>query len=162
MNNDVPNLPQTPGDLNLAEQKQSILAAIVASSDDKIVSKTLDGIITSWNRAAEEMFGYTEAEAVGRHISLIIPHERLDEEAYIIGQVSKGNRVDHFTTERRAKDGRLVPISLSVSPIIDESGRVIGASKIARDISEQLAAQHENARLYEQVKALNDKKDEFI
>jgi len=149
-------------DLNLAEQKQSILAAIVASSDDTIVSKTLEGIITSWNRAAENMFGYTEAEAIGKHISLIIPHERLQEETYIIGEVSKGNKVDHFTTERQTKSGRLIPISLTVSPIVDEFGRVIGASKIARDISEQVAAQQENLRLYEQVKALNDKKDEFI
>lgn len=159
----VPDLSQTPeNNLDLAEQKQSILAAIVASSDDTIVSKTLEGIITSWNRAAERMFGYTEAEALGKHISLIIPHERLQEETYIIGEVSKGNKVDHFNTVRQAKDGHHVPISLSVSPIMDASGRVIGASKIARDISEQLAAQQENARLYEHIKALNDKKDEFI
>src|ERR1700749_4700798 len=122
MDKPLPNPAQAPkNDLNLAEQKQSILAAIVASSDDTIVSKTLDGIITSWNRAAESMFGYTEAEVIGKHISLIIPHERLDEEAYIIGEVSKGNKVDHFTTERQAKDGRLISISLTVSPIIDQS-----------------------------------------
>jgi PAS domain S-box-containing protein len=146
----------------IANEKQAILAAIVDSSDDTILSKTLEGIITSWNKAAERMFGYTESEIIGQHISIIIPPERLQEEAFIIGEVSKGNKVDHFHTVRLAKDGRKVSISLSVSPIVDESGKIIGASKIARDISEQLAAQEENARLYEQVKTLNDKKDEFI
>jgi PAS domain S-box-containing protein len=143
-------------------EKQGMLAAIVDSSDDTIVSKTLDGIITSWNKAAEKMFGYTEQEIIGKHISIIIPNERLQEETYIISEVSKGNKVDHFQTIRRAKDGRQIPISLTVSPIVDESGKIIGASKIARDISDQVRAQEEKARLFEQVKALNDKKDEFI
>lgn len=145
-----------------ANEKQGRLAAIVDGSDDTILSKTLDGIITSWNKAAGQMFGYTEAEAVGQHISMIIPKDRLQEEAFIIGEVSKGNKVNHFHTIRLAKDGSEIAISLSVSPITDEAGKVIGASKIARDISEQLAAQEEKARLYEQVKQLNDKKDEFI
>jgi PAS domain S-box-containing protein len=152
-------------DISLNKQtteKQGMLAAIVGSSDDTIVSKTLEGTITSWNRAAERMFGYTEQEAVGQHISLIIPQERLNEETYIISEVSKGNKVDHFETERIAKGGKLIPISLSVSPIIDDNGKIIGASKIARDISEELAIQQEKARLYEEIKALNDKKDEFI
>jgi len=139
-----------------------MLAAIVASSDDAIISKTLEGIINSWNPAAERMFGYTETEVLGKHISLIIPPERLQEEAFIIGEVSKGNKVDHFHTVRLAKDGRQVAISLSVSPIVNDSGMVIGASKIARDISEQLSVQQEKERLYEQVKILNDRKDEFI
>lgn len=145
-----------------ASEKQGMLAAIIGSSDDTIVSKTLDGKITSWNRAAENMFGYTEAEALGKHISLIIPPDRLNEESFIINEVTKGNKVDHFQTLRLAKDGRLVPISLSVSPISDENGKIIGASKIARDISEHLAVQEEKARLYDEIKALNDKKDEFI
>ena len=145
-----------------AVEKQGMLAAIIDTSDDMILSKTLEGVITSWNKSAERMFGYSEAEAVGQHISLIIPTERLDEEAYIIGEIRKGKKVDHFHTLRRAKDGRLVPISLSVSPVTDASGKVIGASKIARDISGHQADQEEKARLYEEVKALNDKKDEFI
>ena len=149
-------------DRRRAAEKQGVLAAIVGTSDDTIVSKTLDGIITSWNRAAERMFGYSESEAIGQHISLIIPPERLDEEAYIIGEVSKGNKVNHFQTLRRTKNGMLVPISLSVSPVVDENGKVIGASKIARDISAEQAAQQEMARLYEQLKELNAKKDEFI
>ncbi|MES2277158.1 MAG: PAS domain S-box protein [Bacteroidota bacterium] len=145
-----------------AAERRGILAAIVDTSDDAILSKTLGGIITSWNKAAERMFGYTEAEVLGKHISIIIPPERLNEEDYIIGEIASGNRIDHFHTFRQAKDGRLIPISVSVSPIIDDNGRIIGASKIARDISEQVSLQEERARLYEQVSALNDKKDEFI
>ncbi len=145
-----------------AAEKQGVLAAIVDTSDDTILSKTLDGTITSWNKAAVKMFGFTEAEAIGKHISLIIPPERLNEEAYIIGEVSKGNKVDHFQTVRRTKNGGLVPISLSVSPVIDEHGKVIGASKIARDISTEQASQQEMAQLYRQLKELNEKKDEFI
>jgi PAS domain S-box-containing protein len=146
----------------MADEKQAVLAAIIATSDDAIVSKTLEGIITSWNKAAMQMFGYTEIEVVGQHISLIIPAERMEEESYIISEISKGNKIDHFHTFRKAKDGRLIPISVSVSPIMNESGKIIGASKIARDISEQLSLQEEKARLYNQIKALNDKKDEFI
>jgi PAS domain S-box-containing protein len=145
-----------------AVEKQGVLAAIIDTSDDTILSKTLDGTITSWNRAAVRMFGYTEAEAIGQHISLIIPADRLSEETFIIGEVRKGNKVDHFQTFRRTKNGTLIPISLSVSPVIDDNGKVIGASKIARDISAEQASQQETARLYEQLKELNAKKDEFI
>ena len=130
-----------------AEEKQSILASIIDTSDDTILSKTLGGIITSWNPAAEKMFGYTEAEALGKHISLIIPLVRRSEEEFIIGEIIKGNRVDHFQTIRIAKDGREIPISLSISPITDGTGKIIGASKIARDISEQQAG-HEATRSY--------------
>lgn len=149
-------------DRKVAAERQGIISAIVDTSDDTILSKTLDGIITSWNRAAEHMFGYTKAEAIGQHISLIIPEDRLEEETYIIGEVIKGFKVDHFQTLRKAKSGKLVPISLSVSPVIDESGEIIGASKIARDISAEQASQQETARLYEQLKVMNAKKDEFI
>jgi PAS domain S-box-containing protein len=143
-------------------EKHARLAAIVNSSDDTILSKTLHGIITSWNAAAERMFGYTREEAIGKHISLLIPPTHLKEEEFIIGQISQGNKVDHFETVRVAKDGRLIPISLTVSPIMDGKGNIIGASKIARDIIAQQEAQETAARLYEQVKILNDKKDEFI
>lgn len=149
-------------DRQQASEKQGVLAAIVGTSDDTILSKTLDGIITSWNKSAERMFGYTEAEAIGQHISLIIPSDRLAEESYIIGEVSKGNKVDHFQTMRRTKDGRLVPISLSVSPVVDDKGNIIGASKIARDVSREQMTQQELAALNEKLKELNKKKDEFI
>ncbi|MBC7399022.1 MAG: PAS domain-containing sensor histidine kinase [Mucilaginibacter sp.] len=108
------------------------------------------------------MFGYTEQEAIGKHISLIIPTERLQEETYIIGEVIKGNKVDHFQTYRQAKDGKQVPLSITVSPIVDDRSNIIGASKIARDISDQIKSQEEMTRLFEQVKELNAKKDEFI
>jgi PAS domain S-box-containing protein len=142
--------------------KQAQLAAIVNSSEDSIISKTLQGYITSWNNAAERMFGYTEEEAIGRHISLLIPPTHLKEEDYIIDQIRQGNKVNHFETIRVAKDGRPIPLSLTISPITDENGQVIGASKIARDISDQKEAQEIAAHLYKQVKELNDKKDEFI
>src|SRR5262249_46296847 len=116
------------------------LAAIVESSDDAIISKTLDGIIQTWNRAAERLFGYSSAEAVGRSITLIIPPERLDEEGTILERIRSGQRIEHFETVRVTKDGRMVDISLSVSPMRDGSGRIIGASKIARDITERVQA----------------------
>lgn len=145
-----------------ATEKQGMLAAIVNNSDDAIVSKTLEGMITSWNNAAARMFGYTEAEAIGRHISLIIPQERLAEEDYIIGEIKKGHSVSHFETIRVTKNGDFIPISLTVSPILNEEKTIIGASKIARDISEKVAAHEELEQLYRQVKNLSDKKDEFI
>lgn len=110
------------------------LAAIVESSDDAIVGKTLQGVILSWNGAAERLFGYSAEEAIGRHISLIIPEDRLDEESEILSRLSQGKSIRHFETLRRHKDGSLVDISLTVSPVCDEEGRVVGASKIARDI----------------------------
>jgi PAS domain S-box-containing protein len=118
-------------------EKNARLASIIGSTEDTILSKTLQGIITSWNPAAERMFGYSESEAVGKHISLIIPDSRLSEEDYIISQVKLGKKVDHFETVRITKDGHEVPISLTVSPLYDEQGNVMGASKIARDISER-------------------------
>lgn len=147
---------------NGLEEKQALLNAIIMSSDDAIVSKSLDGIITSWNPAAERMFGYLSNEAVGRHISLIIPDDRLSEEDFIIGQVRSGKKVDHFETIRKRKNGELVPISVTVSPVIDDYGKIIGASKIARDISDQQKAQQEKAELLDKLKELNSKKDEFI
>lgn len=118
-----------------ASQYQRLLAAIVDSSDDAIVSKDLNGIITSWNRSAERLFGYTSEEAVGRSITLIIPPERLDEEAHILEKLRRGERVDHFETVRMRKDGSKLDVSLTISPVKDAQGRVIGASKVARDIS---------------------------
>ena len=113
------------------------LAAIVESSDDAIVSKDLNGIVMSWNAGAERLFGYTADEMIGHSITKIIPSERLAEEAYVLSQLRAGLRVDHFETVRRTKSGEPIDVSLTVSPIRDAAGRVIGASKIARDISER-------------------------
>jgi len=136
-------------------EKHTRLAAIVNSSDDTILSKTLQGIITSWNGAAERMFGYTAEEAIGQHISLIIPPERLNEEEFIIGRIRKGLKVDHFETVRIAKDGTEVQLSITVSPITDANGVIIGASKIARDISAQLEAQELSQRYTERLEIMN-------
>ena len=141
--------------LRESAERKARLAAIVESSDDTIVSKTLQGVITSWNKAAQRMFGYTAEEAIGKHISLIIPPSRLKEEDYIIGEIRAGNKVDRFDTIRMTKDGREIPLSLTVSPIIDDEGRIIGASKIARDISAQVAAQEATRRYTERLEIIN-------
>lgn len=125
----------------LGEIKQATLSAIVESSADAIVGKNLDGIITSWNKGAERIFGFKESEALGQHISLIIPPERLEEESKIISRLKKGKRIDHFETIRRNKRGNEIPVSLSISPIKDGSGNIVGASKVARDITSQRKAQ---------------------
>jgi PAS domain S-box-containing protein len=114
-----------------------LLASIVESSDDAIVSKSLDGIIQSWNAGAERLFGYSAEQAIGRHISLVIPPERLAEEDDIVASLKAGKRIDHVETERVRSDGQRVQVSLTISPIRDASGVVIGASKIARDVTER-------------------------
>lgn len=116
------------------------LAAIVESSDDAIITKNLGGVIQTWNRSAEHMFGFTAEEAIGQPITILIPDDRLHEEEDIIAKLRRGERVLHFETVRRRKDGSLVPISLTISPVRNASGEVIGASKIARDISLQIEA----------------------
>lgn len=123
------------------ERNAALLAAIVDSSDDVIVSKNLDGIITSWNKGAERTFGYSAAEAVGKHITLIIPSDRLEEENEILRRLRRGERVDHFETVRQRKDGVLLDMSLTISPIRDAAGHIIGASKVARDITLQKRAE---------------------
>jgi PAS domain S-box-containing protein len=150
-------------------EEQAYLAAIVESSDDAIISKDLNGVVRSCNAAAERMFGYSAAELVGRPIRLIIPADRQAEEDDIIARLRRGERVDHFQTVRRAKDGRLLDVSLTVSPVRDASGRVIGASKIARDITEQKRAAAERERLLEaervaraEAERANRTKDDFV
>lgn len=124
-----------------AERGMGELAAIVESSDDAIVGKTLEGIVTSWNQGAERLLGYSAEEMIGQSILKLIPEDRLEEEAQILGRLGRGERVDHYETVRRRKDGRLVDVSLSISPIRDGSGRLVGASKIARDITERKRAE---------------------
>jgi PAS domain S-box-containing protein len=119
------------------EQANRALAAVVESSDDAIISKDLDGIITTFNRGAERLFGYKSEEVVGKPITILIPPNRQHEEPKILTRIRRGERVDHYETVRRRKDGTLVDISLSVSPVRDDQGRIIGASKIARDITER-------------------------
>ncbi len=118
------------------EELQARLAAIVATSDDAIVSKDLTGIVQSWNTSAERIFGYTAAEMIGRPIATIVPPERGDEEPRILERLARGERVDHFETVRVRKDGKRIDVSVTISPIRDATGKVVGASKIARDISD--------------------------
>ncbi len=137
-----------------AEESRGRLAAIVASSSDAIISKDLNGVIRTWNGGAVQLFGYTAQEAIGQPVSMLIPSDHADEEPYILESIRLGKRVEHYETIRRRKDGTLVDISLTVSPIFDEQGRVLGASKIARDISAQKRAEKERRELDEKERAL--------
>ena len=120
---------------------ERLLSSIVASSDDAILSKDLEGVITSWNRGAERMFGYTAEEMIGSSILRVIPRDRHAEESVILSKLRRGERLDHYETIRQRKDGGLFDVSITVSPLTDQDGNVIGASKITRDISEQKRAQ---------------------
>ena len=137
------------------EKAISLLSAIVDSSDDAIVSKDLNGTITSWNKSAERLFGYTAAEAVGKSVLMLIPKGRQDEELEIITRLKRGEHVDHFDTVRVRKDGTLIDVSLTISPIRDREGQIIGASKIARDVTDRKKAE---AALRE----ADRRKDEFL
>jgi len=141
-----------------AELARARLAAIVESSDDAIVSKDLNGVITSWNRGAERLFGYSPQEAIGQPVTLLIPSDLFDEEPDILKRIRRGEKIEHYETVRRRKDGTLVNISLTVSPIIDARGQIVGASKVARDITgrkqTEAALQHANERLANQAAGL--------
>jgi len=141
-----------------AERRDSLLAAIVGSSDDAIISKTLEGFITSWNKSAERILGYTRDEMLGQHITKIIPIDRRDEETEIIERIKRGERVEHFETQRQRKDGTLVDLALTISPIKDNSGRIVGASKVARDITERKRVELDRQRFI----TLADRCTEFI
>lgn len=140
-------------DRKAAEERAQQLALIVESSDDAIISKDLNGVITTWNGGAERLYGYTPEEAVGQPITLLIPQDRLDEEPQILRRIRAGERIDHYETVRRHKDGHFIDISLTVSPLLDSHGRIIGASKIARDITERKQAE---ARLHESERRLQE------
>jgi PAS domain S-box-containing protein len=152
-----------------AQEMQATLAAIVASSDDAIDGKTLDGVIMTWNASAERMFGYSSDEIVGKSITMLLPPERLSEEATIVATLRRGERIEHFETERVTKDGRRLQVSLSVSPILDPAGRIIGAAKIARDVTLRHMLERERDELYareraarEEAETANRAKDVFL
>lgn len=141
---------------------QARLAAIVESSDDAIVSKTLEGIIVTWNRGAQRIFGWSAEEVIGKAINIIIPPDRQDEEPKILEQIRSGRRVDHFETIRMTKDGRLINVSVSISPMRDSNGVIVGASKIARDITPQKQIQKELQEAKEAAESANKAKDHFL
>jgi PAS domain S-box-containing protein len=136
-NRDVTERTQVKADLRESEQQLRWLASIVQFSDDAIVSKNLDGIITSWNKGAERVFGYTAEEAVGQPITIVIPQDRQDEERTILTRIRRGERIEHFETVRQRKHGSLIWVSLTISPVKNAEGKIVGASKVARDITEQ-------------------------
>jgi two-component system sensor histidine kinase VicK len=137
MNEDMKGQESLIAKLRLAEERSAILAAIVDSSDDAIISKDLNGIITSWNRSAERLFGYTQDEMIGLSILKLIPTDRLQEEPEIIAKIKAGQRVKHFETKRLTNQGNLIDVSLTISPVINPAGKIVGISKIARDITDK-------------------------
>jgi PAS domain S-box-containing protein len=164
----MPGSPIDPGAVDSSIQLAR-LAAIVASSDDAIVSKTLDGVIQSWNAGATRIFGFQEDEMIGKPITTIIPPELHDEERRILDQVRRGERIDHFDTTRLTKDGRRIAISLTVSPVRDSRGTIVGASKVARDVSERKSAERALRESEQQLRASEEalreadrRKDEFL
>jgi len=170
-------------DLRSPELAQYWLAALIESADDAVIGKTLDGIITSWNAGAQRIFGYTAEEIIGKPVTILIPPDHIDEEPAILARLRAGDRIEHYETIRRTKDGRLIDISLTVSPIKTADGQIIGASKIARDITEQRQARKaldaayalaerarrdaeqaviEKERLYRQAEESSRLKEEFL
>ncbi len=145
-----------------AEETRARLAAIVESSDDAIVSKTPEGLVTSWNAGAERLFGYSAGEMIGQSILRIVPADRTEEEARILNMLRMGQRVEHFETVRVAKDGRMIDVSLTISPIRDPSGKIIGASKIARDITERKRVERQVRELNQELERLVEKRTEQL
>jgi PAS domain S-box-containing protein len=165
--------PDQPGFLHLAitrdisEREEGTLtsrrlSAIIESSDDAIISKDLNGIITTWNQGAERIFGYSAEEAIGKPVQMLIPEDRPNEEPDILGRIRRGERIDHYDTIRRRKDGTLVNISLSISPIKDSEGHVVGASKIARDITARKRAHDELRAAKEELARMNDELEQRV
>lgn len=146
-NTDITESKEIENALRQSEERLNLLASIVHSSDDIIISKNLDGIISSWNSGAERVFGYTAADAVGQPITIIIPEDRHAEEREILSKIRRGERIDHFETIRKRKDGTQIVVSLTVSPVRNSDGVIVGASKIARDITEQKQSQERIAML---------------
>lgn len=160
LRDDKPQSNRGP-DKALLEDAQARLVAIVTGTADAIVSKTLEGVVTSWNSAAQRIFGYTPEEMVGQSIRSIIPAHLQDEEDMILAKIAAGESIDHYETVRRTKDGRLINVSVTVSPLFDAAGRIIGASKIARDITERKAAEERLAAIRDALAAQRSAGDPF-
>ena len=144
---DITERKQFEHALRESEQQLRWIASIVELSDDVIISKNFDGVIISWNKGAERVFGYTAEEAIGQPITIVIPEDRHDEERQILTRIRRGERIEHYETVRRRKHGSLIAVSLTVSPVRDAGDKIVGASKIARDITEQRRSQEQIATL---------------
>ena len=145
-----------------SSQQMRYLASIVESSEDAIIGKADDGIIISWNKGAERIYQYTEEEVLGKHVSLLVPDDRKEELPMILGRVRSGERVNNFETVRKAKDGRLIDVSLAVSPVLNQEGNIVGSSTIARDITERKRAEEALRLAKEEAEAANQAKSEFL
>jgi PAS domain S-box-containing protein len=144
---DITERHQAEQRIRESETRYRGIAAIVESSQDAVLTKNLDGVITSWNHGARQLFGYTAEEVIGKPVTILIPAERLDEETVILARIRRGERIDHYETSRQRKDGSIVDISLTVSPVRNQEGKIIGASKIARDITERRRAEEQQRLL---------------
>lgn len=142
--------------LKASEEEQKRLAAIVESSDDAIISKNMDGIITTWNKGAEQLYGYKAEEVIGKPISILMPPEKKDDFPMIMRKLKQGKKIDHYETKRQAKDGRVLDVSITISPVRNSEGKIIGASKIARDITERRTAEEAQERLAAIVESSDD------
>jgi PAS domain S-box-containing protein len=149
-------------DRKRAEEVNALLSAVVESAEDAIISKTLDGVVRSWNTGAVRLFGYSASEAIGQSVALIIPPEKLDEEQRILSRLRRGESIEHYETVRLSKDGRRIDISLTISPIRDSNGRIIGASKIARDITAHKQSEAALVALKNELQEAHRRKDEFL
>ena len=166
---DNKDAPEWVKQVQKPEIAQYWLTAVIESADDAIISKTLDGIITSWNKGAERIFGYTAEEMIGKPVAMLIPPDHVDEEPSILARLRRGERIEHYETVRVRKDGQHINISLTVSPIRQSDGKIIGASKIARDITERKradirlkAALREAQEAKLEAEEANRRKDEFL
>ncbi len=148
--------------LRRAEDTRQVLAAIVESSDDAILSQSLDGVITSWNHGAEQILGYTAEEIIGKHIAVLRPPSGADDMAHTLQQIQEGKRIEHYETRRLTKNGKIIDVSLSVSPLRDSCGAIVGGSTVARDITERKRLQKERERLLATAESANRMKDEFL
>jgi PAS domain S-box-containing protein len=144
-----------------SEEARARLAAIIESSDDAILSKDLNGVITTWNAGAERLFGYTAQEAVGQPVTMLIPPGRFEEEPDSLQRFRRGERVENYETVRRHKNGALLDVSLTISPVLDGQGRIVGASKIARDITARKLAEAQARQRAEELRASHDELERF-
>jgi two-component system sensor histidine kinase VicK len=156
MNENIEEQAKLISAYQLAEERGAMLGAIIDFSDDAIISKDLNGIVTSWNKSAERIFGYTASDMIGKSIVTLIPDDRLEEEPAILLRLRRGERVDHFQTKRKRKDGRIIDVSLTISPVKNVKGKIIGVSKIARDITERKLAEANSAILSAIVASTDD------
>jgi PAS domain S-box-containing protein len=158
---DISERKRTEAALHRYAEREQLFVAVAESSDDAIVTKTLDGVITSWNQAAERLFGFSTQEAIGRSIDLIVPDELRNESRVMLDRIRRDEKVDHYDTIRTRKDGRRIDVSLSISPVKSPTGQIVGATKVTRDITAQKRDQRALARRSEDLQRSNADLEQF-